>query len=284
MFFFSHWNEVFILWWRPPLPWQGSRNTWGFQKYLDISYSFGHFSLRKDCEDQEFPPAFTPSNPTTHFLAGNQAPAEWRVVFLASCCFLEIFSETHSSDERTSILNFTVDSFREIIFHVFPMISKQWNYKLEFFYHYKCCCSALICIAHTRCRAHSYKRPSDIQHFNLERLLCLGLFDPWIWDWNHVFRRGWQQSNWVSCEWQRNIVPVLPNPTDLGPQRVGSLGFQSHSEGSGFSTIPPLISLGWSQYITILMHLFKPLAQLLEPKSPNFATWNMWPPSFQQVL
>lgn len=104
-FFFPHWNEVFILWWRSSLPWQDSRNTWGFQKYLNISYFLG-VRLQKDCEDQEFPPAFTPSNPTIHFLAGNQAPAEWWVVLLASCCFLESFPVTCSSDEWRSNFEF----------------------------------------------------------------------------------------------------------------------------------------------------------------------------------
>lgn len=169
------------------------------------------------------------------------------------------------------ILNFTLDSFREIIFYVFPMTRKQWHYKLEFFYHYSCCCSALICIVHGQCRSLRYKRPSEIQHFNLARALSLRLFDCWIWDLNHVFERGWKQSNWVSCEWQRNIVPVLPNPTDLGPQHMGSASFQSHSEDSGFSTILSLINLGWSQYIiTTLIYLFKWLSQFLEPKKPQF--------------
>lgn len=77
-----------------------------FQKYLNISYPFGVFSLQKDCQDQGFPPAFTPSNPTVHFLAGNQIPDEWGVVLLASCCFLEIFPAACSSDEWRSNFEF----------------------------------------------------------------------------------------------------------------------------------------------------------------------------------
>lgn len=170
------------------------------------------------------------------------------------------------------ILNFTLDSFREIISHVFPVISRWWNDKLEFFYHYNCCCSVLICIVHIQWRAHSYKKPSDIQHFILGKVLCLGLFDCWIWDLNHMF--SWQQSNWVSSEWQRNIAPVLPNPTDLGSQCIGSLCFQSHTEDCGFFTIPSLINLGWPQYITTLIHLFKWLAQHFgAKKAPVLPLW-----------
>lgn len=56
-----------------------------------------------------------------------------------------------------------------------------------------------------------------------------------------------------------------------------SFYFQSHLQCSKFSTSTYERNLGGFQYITNQIHVFKWLAQLLEPKSSHSVTWNMWP-------
>lgn len=130
--FSSHWHEVFILWWRSPLPWQSSRNSWGFQKYLNISYPFRGVSLQKTVRMRNFPCLH--SNQSHCALSYRKSSSSWVVgcVFSQFLLFRDFFQKHVPLMREDLILIFALVSTRAIILYVFPMISKWWNYKLEF--------------------------------------------------------------------------------------------------------------------------------------------------------